>query len=220
MKQDLIIILDLGAENNTVIARDIRSLGVYSEIHPHDISKDELLAMPTLKGIVINGGPNNIVAEVANCGIPIFCVDHQGCIDQNLPSWPKDNDKRLDVLKDFVFNICHAEKNWNMDNFIADQIEILRETIGNKKVLLALSGGVDSSVVAALLLKAIGQQLYCVHVNHGLMRKGESEQVVSVFKEQLGANLTYIDATNRYLEKLAGIDDPEQKRKIIRVYKR
>ncbi len=101
------------------------------------------------------------------------------------------------------------------EKFISGQLEALRAQIGEGRVLLALSGGVDSSVVAALLIKAVGEQLECVHVNHGLMRKGESEQVIEVFKNQLGANLTYVDATDRFLDKLAGVADPEQKRKII-----
>ena len=101
------------------------------------------------------------------------------------------------------------------DAFIEEQIAEIRKTVGDKKVLLALSGGVDSSVVAALLIKAIGDQLVSVHVNHGLMRKGESEQVIEVFRNGLRANLVYIDATERYLEKLAGVSDPEKKRKII-----
>ncbi|MBQ2679708.1 MAG: glutamine-hydrolyzing GMP synthase [Firmicutes bacterium] len=99
--------------------------------------------------------------------------------------------------------------------FIDEQIKELRAQIGDKKVLLALSGGVDSSVVAALLIKAVGQQLVCVHVNHGLLRKGEPEQVVDVFRSQLNANLVYVDAVDRFLDKLAGVADPEQKRKII-----
>ncbi len=99
--------------------------------------------------------------------------------------------------------------------FIDEQVAAVREQVGDKKVLLALSGGVDSSVVAALLIKAIGRQLVCVHVNHGLMRKGESEQVIDVFGKELDANLIYVDATDRYLEKLAGVSDPERKRKII-----
>lgn len=99
--------------------------------------------------------------------------------------------------------------------FIDEQVALLREQIGDKKVLLALSGGVDSSVVAALLIKAVGRQLVSVHVNHGLMRKGESEQVVEVFQNQLNANLVYIDATDRFLDLLAGVDEPEKKRKII-----
>ena len=99
--------------------------------------------------------------------------------------------------------------------FIAEQVAAIREQVGDKKVLLALSGGVDSSVVAALLIKAIGKQLVCVHVNHGLMRKGESEQVIEVFGKELDANLIYVDATDRFLDLLAGVEEPEKKRKII-----
>jgi GMP synthase (glutamine-hydrolysing) len=99
--------------------------------------------------------------------------------------------------------------------FIDEQINALRNQVGDKKVLLALSGGVDSSVVAALLIKAVGQQLVCVHVNHGLLRKGEPEQVIQVFRHQMSANLIYVDATERFLNKLAGVSDPEQKRHII-----
>ena len=101
------------------------------------------------------------------------------------------------------------------NTFIEEQVALVRQQVGDKKVLLALSGGVDSSVVAALLIKAIGRQLVCVHVNHGLMRKGESEQVVEVFQNQLDANLIYIDATDRFLDLLAGVAEPEKKRKII-----
>lgn len=99
--------------------------------------------------------------------------------------------------------------------FISEQVAALRKQIGDRKVLLALSGGVDSSVVAALLIKAVGQQLVCVHVNHGLLRKGEPEQVVQVFRHEMNANLVYVDATDRFLNKLAGVSDPEAKRKII-----
>lgn len=118
------------------------------------------------------------------------------------------NEKRPDTMK----RITEPEQ---ANEFISHQVETLRAQIGDKKVLLALSGGVDSSVVAALLIKAVGAQLVCVHVNHGLMRKGESLQVIEVFKHQLGANLIYVDAVDRFLDKLAGISDPEQKRKTI-----
>ena len=100
-------------------------------------------------------------------------------------------------------------------DFIDEQVEAIKEQIGDKKVLLALSGGVDSSVVAALLIKAIGQNLVCVHVNHGLLRKGEPEQVIKVFRDEMNANLIYVDAVDRFLDKLAGVEDPEEKRHII-----
>ena len=101
------------------------------------------------------------------------------------------------------------------DKFIEEQLAEIKAQVGDKKVLLALSGGVDSSVVAALLIRAIGDNLVCVHVNHGLLRKGEPEMVIKVFREELGANLIYVDAVDRFLDKLAGVDDPETKRKII-----
>ena len=106
-------------------------------------------------------------------------------------------------------------KGWTAEKYIETAVKEIKAQVGSGKVLLALSGGVDSSVVAALLIKAIGKQLYCVHVNHGLLRKGEPEQVVQVFKNQMDANLIYVDATERFLTKLAGVSDPEHKRKII-----
>lgn len=214
MKQNMIAILDLGSEENSALAREIRAMGVYSEIYPHDISADTLKAMPNLKGIILNGGPNNVVDgvkidasdDVYACGLPVAALEHATSKSSKL-------DKK--DLKKFVFDVCKCEANWNMQNFIDDQVELLRKQIGNKKVLLALSGGVDSSVVAALLIKAIGKQLVCVHVNHGLLRKGEPEQVVKVFREELGATLIYSDSVDRFLDKLAGVEDPEKKRKII-----
>ena len=219
MKQDMIVILDMGSTENTVIARQIRDMGVYSEIHPHDITVDELKALNNVKGIILNGGENRVVdgtpVEVCDCiyeaGYPIMAIDHPTAkCDETYDAIPSE-----DVIKKFVFDTCKAEANWNMKNFIEDQVELVRRQVGDRKVLLALSGGVDSSVVAALLLKAIGQQLVCVHVNHGLMRKNESENVVEVFGKQLNANLIYVDATDRFLGKLEGVADPEQKRKII-----
>ncbi len=176
MKQDMIVILDLGSEENPRLAREVRALGVYSEIHPHDITLAELNALPNVKGVILNGGPNRVVdgveidarEEVYGCGLPVLCADHKGG-----KPWPQDEAARKDAVRDFVFGTCGAEANWNMDNFIADQVDLIRRQVGDKKVLLALSGGVDSSVVAALLIKAIGKQLTCVHVNHGLLRKGE-----------------------------------------------
>ena len=219
MKQDMIVILDLGSTQNTVLARQIRDLGVYSEIHPHDITVAELNKLDNVKGIILNGGENRIVDgaavevndEIYTCGYPVISVDYPGSkCEVQYTELPND-----EVMKDFLFNVCKAEANWNMKNFVADQIELVRKQVGDRKVLLALSGGVDSSVVAALLVKAIGDQLTCVHVNHGLMRKNESENVIEVFRNQLHANLVYVDATDRFLDKLAGVADPEEKRKII-----
>ncbi|WP_418666922.1 glutamine-hydrolyzing GMP synthase [Allofournierella sp.] len=218
MKQDMIVILDLGGEQSAQIAREVRALGVYSEIHPNDLTEQQLAALPGVKGFIFNGGPNNVVdgvplapsEAVLRSGLPVLSADYDGA-----PAWPADDAARAEMLRAFVFDACNAQANWNMKNFIADQIELVRRQVGDKKVLLALSGGVDSSVVAALLLRAVGDQLTCVHVNHGLLRKGEPEQVVQVFRHNLGANLVYVDATDRFLDKLAGVADPEQKRKII-----
>ena len=219
MKQDMIVILDMGSTENTVIAREIRDMGVYSEIHPHDITAEELKKLDNVKGIILNGGENRVVdgvpveihTELYDCGIPMMAIDHPTATCEQVFEQIPDQE----TLRKFVFDTCHAEANWNMKNFIEDQVELIKRQVGNKKVLLALSGGVDSSVVAALLLKAIGDQLVCVHVNHGLMRKNESESVVEVFRNQLHANLIYVDATERFLGKLENVADPEQKRKII-----
>ena len=219
MKQDMIVILDMGSINNTVLAREIRDLGVYSEIHPHDITVDELKALKNMKGIVLNGGENRVVdgkevevrPELYDMGMPMISIDYpQSKCKTQLTELPTQ-----ETLKKFVFEECRAEANWNMKNFIEDQVELIRQQVGDRKVLLALSGGVDSSVVAAMLIKAIGQQLVCVHVNHGLMRKNESESVVKVFRDELHANLIYVDASERFLGKLENVADPEQKRKII-----
>lgn len=208
MQQDMIVIIDLGSEYTTRIARDIRALGVYSEIHPHDLTAEQLAALPNVRGFVFAEGPNRAYegqivepsTALTGAGLPILTT-------AGIPAEAE--------LKPFIFDTCKAQANWNMENFIADQVELIRRQVGDRKVLLALSGGVDSSVVAAMLIRAIGKQLTCVHVNHGLLRKGEPEQVVNVFGKELGANLVYVDATDRFLGKLEGVADPEQKRKVI-----
>ena len=217
MQQDMILVIDLGGTTNSELARQIRRLGVYSEIQPHDLDPAAYPAWKQVKGIIFNGGANRTVD-----GKPVMPSDHLrasslpqialGCPDLdgiNQAAWDEA------VLETFVLTACGCEKQWTMDAFIEEQVSLLREQIGDQRVLLALSGGVDSSVVAALLIKAIGSRLTCIHVNHGLLRKNEPEQVVQVFREQMGATLIYIDAVDRFLNKLAGVSDPEQKRKII-----
>ena len=173
MKQDMIAILDLGSTKNTNLARAIRALGVYSEIYPHDITAEELQKLGNVKGIVLFGGENRIVDgapveisdELYTLGYPMISIDHPTSkCETTFTEMPDE-----ETLKAFVFDTCKAEANWNMKNFIEDQVELIRKQVGDKKVLLALSGGVDSSVVAALLIKAIGKQLVCVHVNHCLL---------------------------------------------------
>ena len=148
MKQDLIVILDLGSTQNTVIARQIRDLGVYSEIHPHDITVEELKVLNNVKGIVLNGGENRVVdgkeveinTELYDLGIPMLSIDYpQSKCHTQLNVLPDQ-----ETLKKFVFEECGAEANWNMKNFIEDQVELIRQQVGDRKVLLALSGGVDS----------------------------------------------------------------------------
>ncbi len=215
MKQDKIVIIDLGSRVNTDIARLIRVFGVYSEILPHDTTEFD----DSVKGIILNGGPNrnvdgkdvDIDATLYTLNIPMISIDHPySQTSVQYESVPSES-----VLKDFVFGTCGAQNTWNSQNFIDDQVNKLRNEIKDKKVLLALSGGVDSSVVASLLIKAIGKQLVCVHVNHGLMRKNESEEVLKVFRPLLEENLIYVDASERFLSKLKNESDPEKKRKII-----
>lgn len=219
MKQDMIVVIDLGSTENADIARFIRKHSVYSEVLPHDISKEELLDKNNIKGIILNGGMNrnvdgtNVVVsdDLYTLGIPVMSIDYpESKAEVKYDAIPSE-----DILEAFIFNECKAEPRWNAQNFIEAEVKRIQDEVQDKKVLLALSGGVDSSVVAALLIKAIGKQLVCVHVNHGLMRKNESESVVEVFGKDLGDNLIYIDASDRFLSKLEGEADPEKKRKII-----
>lgn len=219
MIQDKILVIDLGHTQNTDLARSIRGLGVYSEIHPHDITVEEINNLQQVKGIILNGGLNrNVDGEdvtisdsLYEMNIPMIAVDYP----QSKAAHNQDEIPTEEELKTFLFETAKANPTWNMESFVEQEVKNLREKIQDRKVLLALSGGVDSSVVAALLIKAIGKQLVCVHVNHGLMRKNESAQVIETFERDLEDNLIYVDATDRFLSKLEGQADPETKRKII-----
>ncbi|MGL4521564.1 MAG: glutamine-hydrolyzing GMP synthase [Bacilli bacterium] len=298
-KKDIIIVLDFGSQYNQLITRRIREFGVYSELHPHTITAEEIKAMNP-KGVIFSGGPNSVYDENAfrcdpaifDLDVPVFGIcygmqlmaDHfNGTVSRadareygkatlnvvgdsplfaNLPKehivWMSHSDKVTaapadfsivatseqcpiasfkhnskpfygvqfhpevvhsecgnDLLKNFVFGICGANDGWTMNNFIDVEMEKIRTLVGDKQVLCALSGGVDSSVVAVLIHKAIGDQLTCIFVDHGLLRKGEAESVMETFSEGFGIKVIKVDAKERFMSKLAGVSDPEQKRKII-----
>lgn len=297
---DKIVVLDFGSQYNQLIARRIREFGVYSELHPHTMTLEEIKALGDVKGIVFSGGPNSVYEENAphcdpaiyDSGIPILgicygmqmvhhdlggsvkpaekkeygrteiTVDTESPLFEGLPEkqtvWMShglqvtdladgflgaassdtcnyaasgNEEKKIytlqfhpevrhseygnDILRNFVFKIAEANPNWSMHDFIDVQKEAIREKVGDDKVLLGLSGGVDSSVVAALLHEAIGDQLIAMFIDHGLLRKGEAESVMETFGKNMNINLVKIDAKDRFLSKLEGVTDPEQKRKII-----
>lgn len=296
---ETIVVLDFGGQYNQLITRRIRDLGVYSELHSHKLTADELKEMNPI-GIIFSGGPNSAYAEgspkcdpaIYDLGIPILgiCygvqlmthhfggkvdkashreygkallnVENQSPLFKGLPIeqtvWMSHGDKIVappegftvdasnpscpvaamsdesrnlygvqfhpevrhsefgnDLLKNFAFDICGAKGDWSMENFIEEEIKKIREQVGDRHVLCALSGGVDSSVVAVLIHKAIGDQLTCMFIDHGLLRKGEAESVMETFSQGFNMNVVKIDASERFLTKLKGVTDPEQKRKII-----
>ena len=298
--QQLVIVLDFGAQYGQLIARRVRDLGVYSEIVPCDITVDEVRELAP-SAIILSGGPASVYAEDApsvdaaifELGIPVlgFCYGQQamavalgGAVghtdkgeygpakitragsDSRLLAdtpheqtvWMSHRDAVTEVpdgfvitshtdicpvasmedaerglyatqfhpevrhtphgnqmLANFLFDICGLEKSWTMDSIIEDSIAAIREQVGDSRVILGLSGGVDSSVVAALVSKAIGDQVTCVFVNHGLLRKDEPEQVEEVFTKQFDVDFVHVHAEDRYAQLLAGVTDPEQKRRII-----
>ncbi|WP_096155834.1 MULTISPECIES: glutamine-hydrolyzing GMP synthase [Bacillus] len=297
--QEMIVVLDFGSQYNQLITRRIREFGVYSELHPHTITAEEIKEMNP-KGIIFSGGPNSVYGEDAfscderifDLGVPVLgicygmqlmtkhfggrvekaahreygkatvTVTNQSTIYNELPEqqvvWMSHGDLVVeapegfvtditssscpiagisneernlygvqfhpevrhsvygnDLLKNFVFGVCACTESWSMENFIELEMDKIRDLVGDKKVLCALSGGVDSSVVAVLIHKAIGDQLTCIFVDHGLLRKGEAEQVMKTFTEGFNMNVIKVDAKERFMAKLKGVSDPEQKRKII-----
>jgi GMP synthase (glutamine-hydrolysing) len=297
--QEMILVLDFGSQYNQLITRRIREFGVYSELHPHTITLEEIQEINPA-GIIFSGGPNSVYGEDAfrcderifDLDVPIFGICYgmqlmtmhfggkverakhreygKAAINIEKPSklfgglpeeqvvWMSHGDLVMeapegfdvnatnpscpiasmsneekglyavqfhpevrhsvygnDMLKNFVFDVCGCKGDWSMENFIEIEMEKIRQTVGDKKVLCALSGGVDSSVVAVLIHKAIGDQLTCIFVDHGLLRKDEADGVMETFAEGFHMNVIKVDAKDRFLNKLKGVSDPEQKRKII-----
>ncbi len=156
-----------------------------------------------------------VVAKSKNCPISAIENDEKKFYGIQFHAEVRNSEYGLDILKNFAFNICGAEANWTMDDFIEMQVKEIREKVGDKKVILGLSGGVDSSVTATLLHKAIGDQLTAIFVDHGMLRKDEGDQVMQALNKDLGVNIIRVNAQDRFLGKLKGVTDPEQKRKII-----
>lgn len=203
-----VVVLDFGAINAQMAAKAIRQLNVYCEVLPYTAGVERIQALQP-KALVYQRGTacgertlgRDVPTATAALGLPVLDL--------------KDADCDSATLKAFLVGKCGLKQDWTTEAFIAETVEDLRAQIGDKKVLLAMSGGVDSSVCAALLHRAVGKQLTCVFVDHGCMRKDEPRQIAEVFRDGFGINLISVDAEGRFLEKLKGVVDPEQKRKII-----
>lgn len=168
-------------------------------------------------GDLVKAPPSGFTVDATNVSCPVAAMsdESRGLYGVQFHPEVRNSEFGNEMLRNFIYSVCKCEGNWSMENFIDIEVEKIRESVGNRKVLCALSGGVDSSVVAALVHKAIGDQLICMFIDHGLLRKDEAEGVVKTFGEGFDMNFVKIDAQDRFLSKLAGITDPEQKRKII-----
>ncbi|HOO91847.1 MAG TPA: glutamine-hydrolyzing GMP synthase [Opitutales bacterium] len=203
-----VVVLDFGAINAQMAAKAIRQLNIYCEVLPYTAGVERIQALQP-KALVYQRGMacgertlgRDVPAATAALGLPVLDL--------------KDADCDSTTLKAFLVGKCGLKQDWTTEAFIAETVEDLRAQIGDKKVLLAMSGGVDSSVCAALLHRAVGKQLTCVFVDHGCMRKDEPKQIAEVFRDGFGINLISVDAEARFLDKLKGVTDPEHKRKII-----
>jgi len=297
--QGMILVLDFGSQYNQLITRRIREFGVYSELHSHKMTVEEIKELNP-SGIILSGGPNSVYGEhsfrcdegLFELGIPVLGICYgmqlmthhfKGKVERanereygkaeiniaedpaifkktprNQTVWMSHSDKVIDppqgfvvdatspscpvaamsngeinmygvqfhpevrhseygndILRSFVFDVCDAKDDWTMEHVVEMEVEKIRDQVGDRKVLCALSGGVDSSVVAALIHRAIGDQLTCIFVDHGLLRKNEADDVMRTLGDGFNMNIIKVDAKDRFLSKLEGVSDPEQKRKII-----
>ncbi|MDD4493310.1 MAG: glutamine-hydrolyzing GMP synthase [Eubacteriales bacterium] len=216
MKHDLIIVLDFGGQFNLLIARRIREAKVYCEVMSYKTPYEKIAALNP-KGIILTGGPASLTdpdapacdKRIIEMGIPVL-----GNSAQFHPEVLHTPEGR-ETLHNFLFDICGCKGDWQISSFVEDSIRNIREQVKDSPVLCALSGGVDSSVCAVLMHKAIGKNLTCIFVDHGLLRKYEAEQVEEIFRDKFDINLVKIDARERFLGKLKGVVEPEKKRKII-----
>lgn len=205
--RERIVVVDPTGRYGQSIARLVRQRQVYCEVWPADAPAARYREAP-VKGIILCAG-SAAEAETFPPGIPVLGPG------QSFRPESADTEEGRALLADFLFNVAGCAPTWTTESFIAEQVEAIRRRVGEGKVLCALSGGVDSSVAAVLVHRAIGDQLTCIFVDHGLMRKGEPEQVVRTFRDHFHIRLVHVDAADRFLSKLKGVTDPEQKRKII-----
>ena len=202
---ETVVLINCGCEGIQKLARAVRAQKVYTMVIPYSASVERVNAEKPAGLILVADGNGALLEEAkqkfAVCGIPQLIIT--------------DPENAVQTAVDFCFNECKCTGSWSLDNFIDEAVADIRAQVGNEHVVLGLSGGVDSSVVAALIHKAIGDKLICVFVDHGLLRKNEKEMVKEIFERNFGMNLVVVDAADRFLDKLIGITDPEQKRKII-----
>ena len=212
--KEFVIVVDFGGQYNQLIARRVRENHVYCEVYPYNKALEKIKELKP-QGIIFTGGPNSVYEEnspkiekeIFELGIPILGM----CYGMQFMAHTLGGEE---MLHNFLYEVCGFTGTWTMANYAKTAIEDIRNTVGDGKVLLALSGGVDSSVAAALISKAVGDQLTCIFVDHGLMRKNEGDEVEAAFKDS-GMHFIRVDAEKRFLDKLAGLEDPEAKRKAI-----
>ena len=219
MEKSKIYVVDAGGQNSHLVARKIRMANVYCEIATFEkFMKGD--GIGNLKGVVVVASPESGMAlscvnisDDKGVEIPTFVCEGVESSDINKDIYSADKEKV--ELSEFLFVKCKCESSWKMGNFAEEKIKEIKQIVGDKKVLCALSGGVDSSVAAVLVHRAIGDNLTCVFVDHGLLRKDEAKQVMEAYGEQFNMKIRHVNARERFLGKLAGVSDPEQKRKII-----